>query len=367
MWLCPECAPFSLKKIFAPHTAMYELENCVISDVLCFLLTSEESMTKDDIVTVAVGFYSSEKIKKAKELFFQICKERLVTRKACTSHPNPSVPDVEDILSLHEKVVGKKFLLPRFLAERYSSLPPSSGFLPLASMLCSLREEMVTLKEEVSQLRQNNTRDLRSLEDVNSVKQDIADIKICLQNSSSGTGQATSYASTLMSSQPNGSQHPSSNFSRNSSSQPVQIRGQNQRNLPTINPQSAPPSSSSNRGVSLAPPPTVPRPNARPKRNSNVFGTAPAGSSGLLSASRVLDVFVGGCSLECDATGLKTYCESSGIEVKACVSLESRSEWSKSFKISVDLANRNKLLEPEFWPNGIFVRKFYKPRSPRTD
>ena len=225
------------------------------------------------------------------------------------------------------------------------------------------------MREELSQLRSNNTRDMRTFEDVNSVKQDIADIKTFLRNASPNSGLVSTYASAVLSPEPNSSQNPNRSSSRNLPSQPDQNRAQIQSNLPVRNPQLAPTSSSSNRGGPLIPAPTAPRPIVRTKRNSNVYGTrtAPSGSNGLRSANRVLDVFVGGCSLDCEAQELKSYCESSGIEVKECVALDSRSEWSKSFKISVDLANRDKLLEPELWPNGIVVRKFYKPRSPRTD
>ena len=102
------------------------------------------------------------------------------------------------------------------------------------------------------------------------------------------------------------------------------------------------------------------------KRNSTVYGSAPAQANGFQSAIRVLDVFVGGCGLESDADQIKSYCVSLGVDVKSCVHLDSRSEWSKSFKISVNLPDRDKLLDPTFWPSGVFVRKFYKPRSARN-
>ena len=377
---------------------MYELENCVIDDVLCFILTSEASIPKDDIITTAVGFYSEDKIKKAKDLFFGICNERNIKRKPCASHPNPSVADVEDILATHEVMIGKKFLFPKFLAEKYSSLPPSSGFLPMATMLCSLRDELVAVKEEIKVLRENNCRDLKTFDDVQSVKQDISDIKIFIQNASAEKGPSLPYASALLQNTSAAERPPrlfasapdrsARNLSRTSNAnpstssaslssqqapgqlQPSSVGGGDQLQPPGHRPESLPPplpGRSLQSGQRSSATGTKPRGNPQRKRNSTVFGSAPAQQSGFQSADRVLDVFVGGCGLDSDSDQIKSYCVSLGICVKNCVNLDSRSEWSKSFKISVNLPDRDKLLDPTFWPSGIFVRKFYKPRSARNN
>lgn len=399
---------------------MYELENSVIDDVLCFILTSEASLPKDDIITTAVGFYSEDKIRRAKEVFFGICKEKNIKRKPCASHPNPSVADVEDILATHEIMIGKKFLFPRFLAEKYSSLPPASGFLPVATMLCSMREELIAVKEEIRVLRENNSRDLKTFEDVQSVKQDISDIKILLQNTSAEKVQPQLYSSVVTqntsateraspsSASPlegaTGNLSLASNANQSTSSislssqqvliqpqpspagrenhlQPTGLRtgalsrapGNNHLQAPGLRTEAPLRAPGRNQQQSII---NRDRPSARVrnqsgnyqrKRNSTVYGSAPARATGFQSADRVLDVFVGGCGLESDAGQIKSHCESSGINVKNCVNLDSRSEWSKSYKISVNLPDRDKLLDPTFWPSGIFVRKFYKPRSARDN
>ena len=378
---------------------MYELENCVIDDVLCFLLTSEDSLPKNDIILTAVGFYSEDKIRKAKDIFFAICKEKNIKRKPCASHPNPSVADVEDILTTHELMIGRKFLFPKFLAEKYSSLPPASGFLPVASMLCSMREELISVKEEIKILRENNCRDLKTFEDVQSVKQDISDIKILIQNAPSLNLPPHSYSSAVtqnisatertppssapsperparnLSLAPNA--NPTTSTSSSSSEQlsvrrkPSPVSRGNHLQPPGLNTLALSRASGSNYLQSGNRPSTTTRVrnqsgNYQRKRNSTVYGSAPSQGTAFQSANRVLDVFVGGCGLESNVEQIKSHCESQGIVVINCVHLDSRSEWSKSFKISVNLPDRDKLLDPALWPNGIFVRKFYKPRSARN-
>ena len=39
------------------------------------------------------------------------------------------------------------------------------------------------------------------------------------------------------------------------------------------------------------------------------------------------------------------------------------SDWFKSFKVSVTEEDRDKLLDGEFWPCGVIVRKFFKGRA----
>ena len=108
------------------------LENVIINDVLCFLTTSRNSLTADEAVISAVAFYTATDIISAKEKIFAIFKEKPVTRRACVQHPNPSVADVQDILTLLTKKEGGKIEIPKFVAKGHNSLPPSSGFLAFA-------------------------------------------------------------------------------------------------------------------------------------------------------------------------------------------------------------------------------------------
>ena len=77
---------------------------------------------------------------------------------------------------------------------------------------------------------------------------------------------------------------------------------------------------------------------------------------------RILDVFVGGCGLDANDSTIANYYQKHNAQILKCEQLDSKSEWYKSYKISVAADNRDALLDANFWPKGIFVGKYYKPR-----
>ena len=364
--VCVEQAPFS-------HVVMsYDLENTVINDILCYLSTSRNVLPNENIVSTAVAFYDETQVKKAKDLIAGICKERPTRRNACVSHPNPLFADVSDILDYFEKAEKTKILLPKFVADNYASLPPASGFDSIAVVLCSLREEIFNLRTEVTQLRESSLKDNKSFEDIMTVKQDISDIKTAInmnRNNNSTSGQVLqtrilepeSYAAVLQNPTPSQiatgpRSSPSSNESSNlSSSHTLQDRHRppSTQNRPNANGRRT-----SNARLGAA------RPNQTHRReNRNIPGNREPGNSAFKGASRVSEVFVGGCLLDSTDNQLIEFCKDSGVELKKCESLNSKSAWYKSYKISVDFSDKDKVLSNDFWPKGIFVRKFYMPRQ----
>lgn len=53
------------------------------------------------------------------------------------------------------------------------------------------------------------------------------------------------------------------------------------------------------------------------------------------------------------------------IKVDECEVLSSRHNRSKSFKVTLNLKDRDKLLCPDVWPEDIICRKFFNPRKYR--
>ena len=175
---------------------MFELQNTVLNDVLCFISTARKTLPHANVTAQTVGFYDDGAIRKAKETIFKICNEKPVARKSCSSHPNPSVADVEDILNLFHRMGSKSFLFPDFVAGSYASLPPSSGFDAMASVMGSLRDELFAVREEFRQMREKTVKDAKAMEDIVRVKDDIEDIKLlisglhCQQENSSENSNA---------------------------------------------------------------------------------------------------------------------------------------------------------------------------------
>ena len=384
---------------------MVDLKNTVLNNVLSYISTAKCSLSHDKVILNALAFYTSESIIKAKDIIFDICDERKIKRKACSSHPNPTEADLEDILLLFEKCEGQpvNLPLPNFVSSGYMSLPPCSGFESLASVMCSMRDEISALRLEVSEVRKSNEKDLKALDNVGCIIQDVAEIKLLIHNLPINVSGRTpesvinyeiSQQLDVSSRDPVDRNEDSCQTSQvipNLSISAVpQISSEPNAGVPNV-PINSPVEeltvptyadmvqvnrggrSTSNRnpsnhrgGASSA--------NRRPSRINesrrpilharrvNISGTRPA-STGLSSGQRVLDVFVGGCGLETTVEEIKNYCSVNEINVKKCETLVTKSEWYRSYKISVDALNRDKLLDAEFWPQGIFVRKFFRPRT----
>ena len=82
------------------------------------------------------------------------------------------------------------------------------------------------------------------------------------------------------------------------------------------------------------------------------------------SAVRVADLYVGNCDLEVTPKTVSEYIHKEmNIVVQKCQLLASKNENSKSFKVTLKLNDRQKLLSSEVWPEGIICRKFYSPRN----
>ena len=367
--------------------------------VLCYIISARGSLNKDNIIGNVVAFYSSDVIFSAKEVIFEICKERPIKRKATAEFPNASVPNVRDILQLIDQVEGK-IELPSFVATNYNSLPPSN-FDSLAPVLCSLRDEITTLREEVSQLRKLN-QELSSAQVENScMQQDISDLKVMIRNLSSDRGQhKISYSDTVA--RGNNSNGSGSSALRGSPRRKeVHPQGLNRtlsvvkENLtisssqPSVRPQENVHREDRGRldsSSSIAQPVgndvreeqiesggqnddwEVVR-NRKPhrgKRQVNVSGTR-RNPTGLSGVERIFDLFVGGCNRETTINDISDYCKSLGVELKKVELMQTKSEWYNAFKISMKQSERDMLMSADSWPQGVFVRKFYKAKLGRLN
>ena len=98
----------------------------------------------------------------------------------------------------------------------------------------------------------------------------------------------------------------------------------------------------------------------RANREVNVSGTGTV-SNNLVGVQRI--IFVGGCEKNSSEEGIKKHCENLGIQLMKIEQLTTRSEWYKAYKISMKATDREKLMLPDSWPQGIFVRKYFKPKK----
>ena len=320
----------------------YEINNAVINNVLCFIYTGRNTLSSEEIVSSAVAFYTSEKIKEAKETIFRLYKEKLISRKSCEKYPNPSVPNMMDILKLLAAREGDHQNIPTFLCDSFDAMPPR-GFSSIAGLICDLRDELASLRIEIQEHRKERISDIKALEDISDVKEDVNDTKKAVVGIKDNLGKIMAVVS------------PNSVLDT-SGDPPIRL----DQSLPTF-------SQIVKRGVPLrnkAPTLTMSTGPTRISNRRGVFGTKkPSPAAKVVGVVRKFDLFVGKCSPNTTCLNIVEYCQEGGIKIEGCEKLNSRSTSTNSFKITTTAHERDKLLDPDFWPEDVIIRKFYNPKK----
>ncbi len=151
----------------------------IINDVLCFIQTARECLDEDSISNMAVAYFTPEIILNAKESFFKTCEVECLRRRQTKQNKNPLIRDIEDITELMVKTEVEK--IPQYVSQGYGSIP-SNGFEKIANIICSMKDEVSALREELKDSRNEREKDRKILEDNVSFKQDIDLIKTMLKS-----------------------------------------------------------------------------------------------------------------------------------------------------------------------------------------
>lgn len=84
------------------------------------------------------------------------------------------------------------------------------------------------------------------------------------------------------------------------------------------------------------------------------------GNTCLKAATKTFQIFVSRLHPSTTTTDLQTYLNTNFPESK-CEELRSKfPDHYKSFKISIDELHREQVMDPNFWPSGIFINKFFR-------
>ena len=105
------------------------------------------------------------------------------------------------------------------------------------------------------------------------------------------------------------------------------------------------------------------RKKTRPKPVTGTRTVLEGGFKGAPAPSR--DIFVYRVEKDTPDNVIKDYIVTYGIEVRSVVCLSSENATFSSFKVVISVSDLPKVLDPEFWPTGVCVRRLYAPREPR--
>ena len=104
----------------------------------------------------------------------------------------------------------------------------------------------------------------------------------------------------------------------------------------------------------------------RTTKNVNIIGCRKVNKDGncLKSAPRVLDLYLGNVDIDASCDSVEKYIlQEMNIKIVKCEELLSKNRNCKSFKISVNVQEREKLLSPDAWPENVVCRKFFSSRK----
>ena len=297
-------------------------------------------MAEQSILTSCITFYSSEVVLQAKEILFNILGEAIPKRRG----DNKSKSDVNDMLEALKKSDDKKSDLPKFVCDSFSKMPPVSGFEVLAEHLVSLISEVAALKDEVSTLKtlckhqgsKDNKGDRKLHE--NNLKKNTDGRKVSNTLTDSNNAPRASFSHVLQSGSSQSQVNTSVNIA-SSSPEVHQKEDSNGRNWTTVN---------------------------RRKRKDLVKGSKQFDGN-FKGALDTKDLYIGRCNKDVKDDDIITFMKNDiKIEAITCSQISREEAPVKSFKITVQAEDVEKLLDPSIWPQNICVRKYFQRRKFQT-
>jgi len=346
--------------------------NFVIDSLLCYIQAVRMTDDHGKIVQNVVGFYSHQRILQSKESIFSTAKIKMIKRKTCDSHPNPADADVLDILELLEKHGSdSKTVIPDYVSIGVDSMP-SRDFDTISGVLCSLRDEISALRRELCAVRNEREHDVKILEQSDTILADLGEIKLLCRETNiaktKGNVSVPNINSEIVSARinlPNGpsSSQPSVSF-RDIVSNPSRKNAPKVKAITTVKPPV--PSRTNSFFNSTVPSVSENKQHSFRKRTNVKKGTKIMSNDSrniFCSSKPVKHIYIGGCSTDSTVDSLRQYCRDQEIDVKDVTELKTRSEYYKSFKLTVDSSLYDGVMNEDMWPQGIIFRRYFLPKN----
>ncbi|CAF2033058.1 unnamed protein product [Rotaria magnacalcarata] len=350
--------------------------NLKINNVLCYITTAMDSLHNDEIVSVSVAYFSPTSIKEAKTLLFSILEEEIKFRKG----DDRMRKEVQDIIDLVNHSASDLDRLPKFVSDSYNAMPPVAGFGALGNTIQSLLNEIIVLKDEISFLKQRRIDETVNIEDMNTIKEILADLKndvrslksdimtnevihafgspsapplwqdafpfslntnfrtpMRINRASDLNPEAASYADVV-----GKDRKIKKNTTKNDDAS--QMRGARPKDrFPTNNQE----------GFKVV--------QKKRKKDYGIIGKKKLEeNNNFKSAKRCFDLFIGQCELSVSSDDIVNYLKDEhSIEIIEIEKLTTRNTSVNCFKINLALIDRDKLLSEDLWPEGIVCKNFY--------
>lgn len=371
--------------------AIYKADNgkVIIEDELFnFIVVKMKTLSHDEIILLATNNFSSEWIEESKRVLFEVCP---TTTLRCIAHKGLQ-KDTNNIKACLRLLNECGENIPRFVSHYLDELPPVGFGNMDASALLSRVER---LSQEISGLSKALETQAEVSENLGSIAATI-DRRVtametyrstdCREPGAALTGR-WAHGHAVSGSQEEsatpaavGLDTGTAGHSREEVKGPLEGKTQQDRMdtaaaSPLLDQVSPPWTDVVKKGLKkeglfkTSGPPRSQNKRARlmrVQRNSGIIGTAPESTIGVVK-TKLVHVFATKFAPSLDADTLRVYLTGKlENETVTCRKIESARSRYGSFHITAECMNVADMYDPQVWPAGIYVRRFYEARGIRA-
>ena len=362
-WLCKKCCK---KSIYDCGKQVYDKEHITVNELLAYVSFYFLNSSADAIKHVLRDFYHPKEVSDAKSLLWQVEKDNLpamVTRQDSDLR-SAKEADIADIVNAFKKLDSENVDLPEFVCRNMDRVPKYG---PEEIDLSSIVDRLTAVESKISRISKIESH-LSTIERSTDKNRDSIDTLFHFYY------QSNSMAATLKSgdsSTPPDKNPPSTSTTKEKPAQdksdstsiqrPAQAQGQGIKNT---EPESLAGKEKSADGDGFR----YSKHETRKKRREAVYGKrsqAPNGS--LRGAPQTLDIFMFRCDKGTNCDRVKKYIEENSTKVIDIECVSSENARYRSFHVSVPRDSHDKVMDGEFWPEGVGVRYFKRRKSQFAD
>ena len=156
-------------------------EQCIVDDLLCFISSTVNTFSREQIILSCINFYSPDTIKSSKKI---ICQLLDIEPKWCRVNSDKKRRELEDLINLFvnaqsKKAAEKANILPKFVADSYKAFPTMNGFEVVVNDVKSLNQDISYMKDILNSFIKDNKKHqcTAASEDIGIIKEEIMEIK----------------------------------------------------------------------------------------------------------------------------------------------------------------------------------------------
>lgn len=360
-----ECARTSEAPVFAKVRLKPDIyttnegKTIVEDEFLHFLSMKLRSLSQDEIVILATNTFDSEWIEMSKKTLFELC--HTTQRNICHKGVNKDANNVKACLKVLNECGDQ---IPRFVSHYLDELPAVS-FTSLD--VCTLLRKMESLHAEISTLKRAVHLQTEVGEGLRAVTVDVNSRLCALEQRANQVCDRPDSCAEASVSTAEGAAGEGLEVHIGESTSPGERRTKSSSTvLPTpgspLWSQVAKSGKRRRKDLANASSAGQPKPNPRKGVKPIVVGTGSSGSIKTIK-TKLVSVFASRFSPDVDADTLRTYLNDKLGQDVTCFKISTVNTRYASFKVSAECNEVETMYNPELWPEGTFVRRYYEPRK----